>query len=456
MARTIRDRAVALVLGTIAVLVALEVVLRVVGAIQVWQVRADARVEGDAEATILCLGDSYTHAPGVDRDQTYPAQLERMLNERAGDDLYRVVNRGQNGQNTRDLLDELEANLQLYQPRLVVLLAGGTNSWDYRGYHEFLHGEGAGSRARELLHRIRVYRLFRLAYLHATSRWEFTSIEDPGPDPVDTSCSAEGRNFTAEGHEHLAQADYPRAIASYEAALEECPLDGGATGDLGLVYLETHDYDQARIHLERAVELAPDRTTLYDRLARAYENLGRLDEAVDTLVRGLQTSDDGLNPAEKERILNHALGFSARGDSPAHQRAAERFEAATREDPELGTHLDRLEEYDGIHAGVRDWVAADIETAVRTCRGHGAGVVLMNYPHEYPSGWWEMYEGLARELELPFVDNLGAFQAHPSSQDLFFPDRHCNAEGNEVIARAAVEVVEGEIAGRQRSPSPSR
>ncbi len=73
---------------------------------------------------IVCFGDSITAGFGVDRDQSYPALLQKEL-DRAGY-RYRVVNLGESGDTTQDGLARLSLALER-KPRIVVLEFGAND-----------------------------------------------------------------------------------------------------------------------------------------------------------------------------------------------------------------------------------------------------------------------------------------------------------------------------------------
>lgn len=78
----------------------------------------------DARPVILAIGESTTAGYGVPRDQSYPAQLQRLL-DGAGYD-YRVVNHGRNGITTDMVLADLHRGM-LLQPRIVLIALGGND-----------------------------------------------------------------------------------------------------------------------------------------------------------------------------------------------------------------------------------------------------------------------------------------------------------------------------------------
>lgn len=93
--------------------------------------RVDYRINGlrmrrhaDSDATasrptVLCLGDSFTFGEGVREGDTYPAQLEKMLNK--GADRVNVFNGGVQGYGTRQALFFFERYGREIKPDVVIL-----------------------------------------------------------------------------------------------------------------------------------------------------------------------------------------------------------------------------------------------------------------------------------------------------------------------------------------------
>lgn len=72
----------------------------------------------------MCFGDSLTAGHGVTEGQTYPDYLQRDLDGRGYS--YRVINKGIDGNTTKDGVDRLKDVLALH-PRIVVVEFGGND-----------------------------------------------------------------------------------------------------------------------------------------------------------------------------------------------------------------------------------------------------------------------------------------------------------------------------------------
>lgn len=77
-----------------------------------------------ARPLLVCFGDSLTAGAGIDADQAYPADLQRLLDSQGYN--YRVVNAGVNGNTTKDGLDRVGDVLRLH-PQVVVVEFGGND-----------------------------------------------------------------------------------------------------------------------------------------------------------------------------------------------------------------------------------------------------------------------------------------------------------------------------------------
>ncbi|MEA2258056.1 MAG: hypothetical protein QOJ51_881, partial [Acidobacteriaceae bacterium] len=86
------------------------------------------------------------------------------------------------------------------------------------------------------------------------------------------------------------------------------PLGTGGNGNLGSVFVFTHQWDKAIEQLRYAIDLDPNYWFDYLFLGRAYEQKGRLPEAIETFKRGLALEGN----TELWAGLGHAYAVSGK------------------------------------------------------------------------------------------------------------------------------------------------
>jgi tetratricopeptide (TPR) repeat protein len=120
-------------------------------------------------------------------------------------------------------------------------------------------------------------------------------------------------NFTAHnnlGNVFSEEGEHQEAIRHFEAALEIRPNYPKAHNNLANAYLELGESDAALRHFELALELAPESFQVHYNLARALVKLGRLPEAAQHYSRAIELNP-GLVPAYRSLgILLVQLGRS--------------------------------------------------------------------------------------------------------------------------------------------------
>jgi lysophospholipase L1-like esterase len=204
-----------------------------------------------ATRRVLCVGDSHTYGALVRRQEAFPAQLQRLLEE-SEPGVWSVVNLGVPGLSSTQVRNRLPVWLSRYQPDVVVAWSGVNDSWNVSEVEETQGGLRLA--LEQLALRSRVYRLLRvklhdLALERDAARgrrvWEIAKVEGAHSLEETWTVRRDGR-IERITHERLAPNRYApdaeveaRAESDYAAmaqitdaagarlVLVEYPLDAG-------------------------------------------------------------------------------------------------------------------------------------------------------------------------------------------------------------------------------------
>lgn len=147
--------------GLFLSLVLLEFLFRAGGAFFLLRQQQDNKASFAAdEVRILCIGESTTALGGVN---SYPAFLERILNEKASAAFFKVINRGMVSKNSRDIYEQLLRDIRQYRPHIVVGMIGVNDTKETLSV-------GARAGVAEFFRRLRVVKFFTLLGEHLSRR----------------------------------------------------------------------------------------------------------------------------------------------------------------------------------------------------------------------------------------------------------------------------------------------
>ncbi|MCD4779497.1 MAG: hypothetical protein K8S27_02960 [Candidatus Omnitrophica bacterium] len=120
---TTKQKIVLILFGLLLGLLLLELLLRLGGFIfsLSQDYRNTAALQKQDTYRILCLGESTTALGG---ENSYPCQLERILNQRVKDISVKVINKGVPATDTANILNVLENNIEKYRPDIVITMMG--------------------------------------------------------------------------------------------------------------------------------------------------------------------------------------------------------------------------------------------------------------------------------------------------------------------------------------------
>jgi len=128
---------------------------------------AGQRTIGAGEgAVVLCVGDSHTFGLPLPESESYPSQLQAVLDARHGEDAFRVVNLGIPSVNSDWVSNRLERQILQLDPVVIVVWVGINNVWN--AVELDMEDEGAGPWWRRTLRASKLARLASIAFYSGT------------------------------------------------------------------------------------------------------------------------------------------------------------------------------------------------------------------------------------------------------------------------------------------------
>ena len=298
-----RQKIALVIFGISLFVVMLEVILRLGGALylfyQDYRNQASLKQAGLNQYRVLCLGESTTAFGGED---SYPSQLEEILNQKIPSRKFSVINRGIPGADTFVILSELEYNINKYNPDMIITMIGVNDD------SISLPGNNLVSRIEGFIRPLRVYKLLKLS---AARLWSKDSFKDA---------------YFIEGLSNLEYRHYPEAERMFKKVIELAPRKPLAYVSLSQCYYEQGLYDKAWELIGKAEALASAYPEVYIDLGWRYFEMGfslRAEEAFRKVI--------AANPSKANGYYDLAQFYQSVGKYP---EAEMMFKKAMRLDPE--------------------------------------------------------------------------------------------------------------------------
>jgi len=276
-----------------------------VGAYVVWSMdRTPGSVIPPGQNVVLCVGDSWTHGMGSSDSSKhgYPAVLQGLLRERTARE-WLVVNGGQSGQNSRDVLQRLPSQLTEFRPRVVCVLVGLNDFWSVPD--ELTEGSESSTIDHGAYRfRWRIPRLVAWIYgkflgsgqvaakpsAPRDPEWAPRKVEVEFPyrqEPMKWKSTESSHAHQQEGWKLNAANNVHGALLEFELALAAAPDDAQTRQMLVELYRKSGRNEEATTHLQWLIESWTRDLDFWSgrSLVAALNTYGRSQEALDVAVK---------------------------------------------------------------------------------------------------------------------------------------------------------------------------
>ncbi|MFH1038191.1 MAG: tetratricopeptide repeat protein [PVC group bacterium] len=287
MAKTSAGQKIGLVIGSLVfTLLIIEIGLRLGGFIVLdRRDRANqARLAGKSEFRIMCVGESTTYCGN--NYSSYPRQLEKILNEKEPFREFTVINQGKPGCSTAYILKMLECWLDQYEPDMVIAMMGINDGMGNKpGFYNDTDAD-AGELER-FLGNLRIWKAARYIWDNGLITLRETGLLEPlsSEDVPETS---KGDLITACEYDYTTE-------ANLRAELRKYPEDSKPYIELGRLYLDRNQYEEALVMFNRALKRDPRSEKANIGAARYYLNQQSHSMTLDYCLKAL-----AINPSSDE------------------------------------------------------------------------------------------------------------------------------------------------------------
>ncbi len=255
---------------------------------------------------IMCLGESTTALGG---DESYPAQLEEILNRNNKGIIFSVINKGVPGTNTPRILAQLEANINKYKPDMVVAMMGIN---DYATHIPYADGV-----QNKFLKKVRFLRIRNLIKMVASridvkkrevrkwldySRSERSLKKSIKLRPEDESGYV-ALGLFYKNHEELKKAE---EVLQKVLAMNPDSEDAGLV--LGWVYGSEQKFAEAETVLERVIQSNPKNAGAYSLLGWVYRSQGKNEKGEEIVKKAVELNPGSATALKELRQLYEREG----------------------------------------------------------------------------------------------------------------------------------------------------
>jgi tetratricopeptide (TPR) repeat protein len=222
----------------------------------------------------MCVGDSITFMGG---ENSYPAQLEEILNKHNTGIRFKVINKGIPGSISAITLSQLEEDLEKYKPHMVITMIGVN---EYRG--GFAYEDNIVSKIKIfLLEGIKVYKLAKWLYARIVNKINIS--ESMLKRAIAINPKRSNTHIILAEH-YMADQKLEESESILKKAIEISPNDKEAYVMLGHIYNKKGLYKEAEIFFQKG--LGPEN---YNQgLGECYLNQRRYVEAEEYFKKSIE------------------------------------------------------------------------------------------------------------------------------------------------------------------------
>lgn len=438
--------------GVLTFLILAELTLRLAGYIYVSnQDRLNKKsLQKNPNYTILALGESTTEMGGED---SWPKQLEKILNEKVPNVKFSVINKGRSGTNSHIILSELEENLNKYQPDMVITMMGINDGITpdlqvqdkaFATNIEKASNEDSGP---SLIKQLKIYKLLKLLKVLIDRQLGVQAQEN-----------SDDKLHVELGNQYISQNRNEDAGKEYQKALEINGNSYEAIVGLGNYYKNNSENEEAEQMYRKAIAVDPQKTFGFIKLGIHLRDLERYEESIQAFRKVIE-----LDPSNENGYHELSIAYRYAGKFKEAEETIKSFLKINSNSKYVYQDLENLYrqmgDYDKVNQVYSQVLGINTE-AVNNYRKLKEIVLARNIKlvaMQYPVRKVKTLKNLIGTDNVIFVDNEKNFKdaLKEGKYDDYFIDKlggdfgHATSKGNYLIASNVANVIIEEIFKKQ-------
>jgi len=426
----------------------LEIGLRIAGLaiLSIQEYRKRAAVSQKGEYRIMCIGGSTTW-------DTYPVQLEEILNRKNAGLRSQVIDKGIPGINSAEILAHLDKNLDKYHPDMVICMTGINDKVSTIPYEDNLRVKSI-----MFLKRLRVCKLskiFRRSNLNENAGSQKSATKKIDDTTADLPSLRVGR-LKLKYLDWMKHGEYKKAEKILKKALEIKPDSSELHIFLGEHYKNAYMPEKAEHTLKKALELYPTNSHSLKLLGDIYCSQGRYNEAEEVLKKSIKFA-----PTYREPYSGLAICYRKQGKLEELEKLFKKIEALDTNNDyfygALGTYytgIRRNKKAENYYRKANELRSKYYNPGTRhnyqriknKIVQRGVKLVCVQYPVRSVKPLKKLFDSTEGII---FVGNEKIFKEalEKASYDEYFIDSfggdfgHCTKKGNELMARNIADTI---------------
>lgn len=385
-------------------------------------------VSKKTDIKIICSGDSSTFGSESSYGNSYPEQLERLLNKEIKKYKFIVYNLGIIGSNSFQLRENLEKNILAYNPDYIIFLTGVNNRWNLSGRNYKISDDlriEPMSRLLSIVDDLRLVKLVRLITVNIRYKLFLNSIFSVKKsvkkvDAAHFSNKNKGvllNKSLQEGihkiEQDISKNNIPQAFIRAKEVLEEYADNAHIHALLGRIHYLQYNYEKSIKEYKKALALEADNISFMQGMALTYRESGEMEKALELygVIGKLRPQDKMLKMDLRHTFLNfkHKWALSAKEQE--------------------------IMDY---------WLKQDLSEIVSISLRYNKKPVLLTYPTQ---DWQDkIRKNVSQKFSVPLIDIYSRFKSLKNiSEYLGETGGHPNDKGYYIMAQEIFDFVKKDL-----------